>query len=93
MPVDRQSSALAVLDRHHGEVLPACHAIAACPDTGNGSPAFRVDGNLVIDDWIDRGFAQRTVDTATLPAGDHQIVVEFYENGGSARVLATIQQL
>ncbi|MBA3286527.1 MAG: hypothetical protein H0U21_00695 [Acidimicrobiia bacterium] len=54
---------------------------------------IRVDGNLVIDDWFDRGYAQRTVDTATLPAGDHQIVVEFYENGGDARVLATIQQL
>ncbi len=45
---------------------------------------IRVDGTLVINDWVDRGFTERTVDTATLPAGDHEISVEYYENAGGA---------
>ena len=44
----------------------------------------RVDGALVINDWVDRGFTKRTVDTATLPAGDHEISVECYRKTPAA---------
>ena len=49
--------------------------------TGGSDDGIRiyVDGDLVMDDWFDRAFSERTVDTNTLPAGDHQIVVEYYE--------------
>ncbi len=47
----------------------------------------------MIDDWFDRGFSERTVDTGTLPAGDHEIVVEYYENGGGAQVRALVQEV
>lgn len=42
-----------------------------------------VDGTRIIDNWTDHG---PTTDTATVPltAGDHQVEVNFYENGGGA---------
>jgi glucose/arabinose dehydrogenase/endonuclease YncB( thermonuclease family) len=42
-----------------------------------------VDGKLVIDQWKDQG---ATTYTATVPltAGEHQIKMEYYENGGGA---------
>ena len=46
-----------------------------------------------MDDWFDRAFSERTVDTNTLPAGDHQIVVEYYEGAVDARVKALIQEV
>jgi PKD repeat protein len=44
---------------------------------------LEVDGTLVIDNWTDHG---PTTDTATrsLTAGDHEVVVEYYEKGGGA---------
>jgi hypothetical protein len=43
-----------------------------------------VDGVLVGDWWYDSSYATRTV-TRTLTAGEHTIVVEYYERGGDAR--------
>lgn len=42
-----------------------------------------VDGNLVLDQWTDHA---PTIHTADVPmtAGDHQIIVEFYERAGGA---------
>ena len=63
--------------------------------TGGSDDGIRiyVDGDLVMDDWFDRAFSERTVDTNTLPAGDHQIVVEYYEGAVDARVKALIQEV
>ena len=47
----------------------------------------------VIDDWFDRGFSQRTVDTVSFRRVSTTIVVTFYENGGDARVLTTIEEV
>ena len=43
-----------------------------------------IDGVRVIDWWSDHGYGTRSV-TRTLSAGNHTIVMEYYENGGSAR--------
>lgn len=54
-----------------------------------------IDGNLVTNAWYARGYswiAERNY--AVLTAGDHTVVVEYYERGGSARVrlgIATVQ--
>jgi hypothetical protein len=63
--------------------------------TGGSDDGIRIfiDGVAIIDDWVDRGFTSRTVETGPLAAGDHEIRVEYYENGGDARVLATFEPL
>ncbi len=50
-----------------------------------------VDGTLVIDSWIDRGY---TVDQAGvyLEPGTHDFVLEYYENGGGNRISFNIQR-
>jgi hypothetical protein len=42
-----------------------------------------VDGNLVIDKWIDQGPTSYSV-TLPMDAAPHTIAVEYYENGGGA---------
>jgi N-acetylmuramoyl-L-alanine amidase len=42
-----------------------------------------IDGNLVIDKWLDQGPTEYTVDR-TLSAGPHNFKIEYYENGGGA---------
>lgn len=42
-----------------------------------------VDGERVIDSWTDHAATQDEA-TVALTAGDHQIRVEYYENGGNA---------
>lgn len=53
-----------------------------------------VNGQTVINYWQDRGFPT-SPDTGevTLDAGSHEVVVEFYENGGSARVEVRFAQV
>jgi hypothetical protein len=43
-----------------------------------------IDGVLVGDWWYDSSYATRTV-TRTLTAGEHTVVMEYYERGGDAR--------
>jgi hypothetical protein len=44
-----------------------------------------IDGKLVLDQWKLQSYATESL-TTTLKAGPHTIVVEFYENYGSAAV-------
>lgn len=44
-----------------------------------------LDGQLVIDRWVDQGYTQNHVDL-TVSGGQRTIVVEYYENGGEAGV-------
>jgi fibronectin type 3 domain-containing protein len=44
----------------------------------------KVDGTVLIDKWSDHGADDLYAFDATLPAGEHTIVVEYYESGGSA---------
>lgn len=44
-----------------------------------------VDGNRIIDRWIDQGFTEYTAEV-NLSAGNHALQVEYYENGGAAAV-------
>jgi uncharacterized protein YraI len=46
-----------------------------------------IDGNLIINRWSDAvaGFQVSTADV-TLGAGNHKIIVDYYENGGNAGV-------
>src|SRR5690606_5383039 len=46
-----------------------------------------VNGQRIINAWSDRGFpTSPDIGEVTLDAGSHEVVVEFYENSGSARV-------
>ncbi len=42
-----------------------------------------VDGQMIIDDWVDHAVKTNTVDKA-ITVGDHDIKVEYYEDGGGA---------
>lgn len=48
-----------------------------------------IDGVRVIDRWSDRSYGTNSV-PVTLTAGAHTVVVEFYENGGQARLTLQI---
>ena len=43
-----------------------------------------VDDTLVMDEWRDQGATTFFATTGTLEAGTHEVVVEYYENGGGA---------
>ena len=44
-----------------------------------------IDGNMIINDWYDKGGGGSTVQTE-LSAGSHLITLWYYENGGGANV-------
>lgn len=52
---------------------------------GDDGARLYIDGNPVVSNWADHGY---TLDTAhyNLLAGPHEFVLEYYENGGEARV-------
>jgi hypothetical protein len=47
-----------------------------------------IDGTPVITAWTDHSYTTQTASKA-LTAGDHTVVVEFYERGGSAQATLT----
>lgn len=48
-----------------------------------------LDGVRVIDYWADRSYSTNVVDV-WVPAGQHTVSYEFYENGGFARATLTL---
>ena len=52
------------------------------PTSDDGVLLF-VDGQLVVDQWVDRGPTENAA-PVTLTAGPHEIQMLFYENGGGA---------
>ena len=53
----------------------------------------RVDGGLVIDEFTDHGADDLYSVDIALAAGEHTIVVEYYENGGSALAFVSVTKL
>jgi uncharacterized repeat protein (TIGR01451 family) len=55
--------------------------------SGNSDDGVRVyvDGNLVVNQWVNQSFAPYG-GSATLTAGNHTVVVEYFENGGEANI-------
>ncbi|MFN8023531.1 MAG: collagen-binding domain-containing protein [Acidimicrobiales bacterium] len=51
-----------------------------------------LDGTRIIDAWGDRSYGTSTA-TVAVGAGNHTIVMEFYENGGAARASLAITKL
>ena len=51
--------------------------------TGDDGVRVLIDGNLVLDRWIDQAPTTYQI-TRDLTAGDHTIVLEYYEKGGGA---------
>ncbi len=47
---------------------------------------FYVDDVLAIDDWLDQPYSARTYNVTFPSSGMHKVKIEWYENGGSARV-------
>jgi hypothetical protein len=48
-----------------------------------------LDGALVIDQWKDQSATTYTA-SRTVTAGNHEVKVEYYENGGDAVAKVTI---
>jgi hypothetical protein len=59
---------------------PGTYRFSATADDG---VRIYLDGQLIIDKWIDQGSTTYTVDK-TVSAGVHALKVEYYENGGGA---------
>ena len=51
--------------------------------TADDGVRLRVDGQLVVDRWVDQSAATYTANVA-LTAGPHTIVMEYYENAWDA---------
>jgi single-stranded DNA-binding protein len=56
------------------------HTFSATADDG---VRVYLDGTLVIDQWKDQSATTHTV-SRTVTAGNHEVKVEYYENGGDA---------
>ena len=56
--------------------------------TSDDGVRVKVDGDFVIDDWTSHP-ATTFSGGATLTAGEHTIVVEYYQGGGSVKINAT----
>ncbi len=63
-----------------GDYAAGTYRMSATADDGI---RVRVDGRLVIDAWRDQGPTTFTADVA-LTAGEHTVVVEYYEHGVGA---------
>lgn len=62
--------------------------------TGGADDGIRVwlDGSLIIDQWRDQGYTEYRTTRTFSSGGYHDIKVEYYENGGDARVFFRWQQ-
>ncbi|WP_347597831.1 PA14 domain-containing protein [Acrocarpospora sp. B8E8] len=58
--------------------------------TGDDGLRLYVDGQLVIDKWIDQPATTYTTDRA-LSAGSHTVVLEYYEAAGGAIAVLTVE--
>jgi PKD repeat protein len=59
--------------------------------TADDGVRLRVDGNLVLDRWIDQSASTHTA-VLTLDAGPHTVVLEYYENAWDATAQLTWQR-
>lgn len=59
-----------------------------------GDDGFRlfIDGQQVINKWVDQGTTSETIDK-NLTAGNHTVIMEYYENGGDAVAKLEVTQL
>jgi hypothetical protein len=62
------------------------HTFTATADDG---VRVYLDGTLVIDQWKDQSATTYTA-PRTVTAGNHEVKVEYYENGGDAVAKAAI---
>lgn len=53
---------------------------------GDDGTRVYVDDNMIIDYWVDQGAGSVHTTDVDIPAGEHTIKVEFYENGAVAEV-------
>ena len=68
--------------------LSAPGSIRVDATTDDGVRAF-VDGERVIDRWVDQGATASTGTSSALQAGAHTVRIEYYERGGGAVARAT----
>jgi PKD repeat protein len=60
--------------------------------TGDDGVRFTVDGQRVLDHWVDQGPTTYTA-TLSLAAGTHPLAFEYYENGGGAVAKASLTKI
>lgn len=51
----------------------------------NDGKRLFIDGNPVVNDFVNQGFSTNTI-TVCLDSGNHELVLEYYENTGNSRV-------
>jgi subtilisin len=52
---------------------------------GDDGVRFKLDGALKVDRWVDQGYTVYTADVNFPTSGDHDLILEFYDNGLDAR--------
>jgi len=53
---------------------------------GNDGYRLYVDGKLVVDDWVKRGYGANLANVDLAPGSVHQLRLEFFESVGNARI-------
>jgi beta-glucosidase len=53
---------------------------------GNDGYRLYLDGKVVVDDWVKRGYGTNVANVDLSPGSVHQIRLEFFESAGNARI-------
>lgn len=70
--------------RYTKTIYAGSYDFSVISDDGN---RVYVDGNLVINSWVDQGYSSTSTASYTISSsGSHTLIVEFYENSGGAAI-------
>ena len=72
--------------RWTGELIAPATGVARLGVEGNDGYRLRLDGRVLIDDWEKRSYGTRLAEVALAPGSRHDIVLEYFESTGNARV-------
>lgn len=94
----RTAAPLAGMPKNHFAVrwetclaLPSSRSLLLMVGSNDGA-RVKLDGKTIIDNWKLQYFTWRS-HRATVPAGTHRLVVEYFENTGDARVELKVRDL
>jgi beta-glucosidase len=72
--------------RWTGTITAPANGVQRLGIEGNDGYRVYLDGRLLVDDWMKRGYGAKLANVELLPGTTHQIRVEFFESTGNARI-------
>ena len=72
--------------RWSGTVTAPAGGAARLGVEGNDGYRLWLDGRVIVDNWVKRSYGTRLADVALTPGSRHDLVLEYFESTGNARV-------